>query len=281
MKKSLSIAVVLGSMIACGCVGVDVQPTSAGQDLKLDLPAPSVTLSLNSLSDAVTSAGAPILIEVVVSAPDGRDAATPVTLSKPGGEWGGLLTIEVRGSTGGLVSGFTLRPLVTTEESIELNGETLGGMAWAIEIGAGTPLPAGEYSVVAVLDTTTTPGDGWKGKTSSSPSVLTVKSSELSADEARLVALARIRIHSYLGETDSALAGVDAFLVTHPKDGLMMEERADSLARAGRFAEAVVAYDAAIANVAPQEESLLREPPHLLIRKRDMAEEAAKADGAK
>ncbi len=269
----------LVSLFACGCVGVDVQPTAGSPAQKPDQPAPSITLSLNCLGEATIAPGSPILIEVALSTPDGRDSGTSVFIANDAGPWSELLKVEIRDSQNQIVPGLGLQPLFTTEGSITLNGETLGTMAWAVTSEAANALPPGEYSVVAVLDTQTS-SSAWKGKTSSGPSALTVKATpaDLNENEARLVALADVRINGFLGDHDTALSLVEAYLGDHPKDGLMLEERADTLAKAGKFAEAVVAYDAALANVAPQDESPLREPPHLLLHKRALAAEAAKAD---
>lgn len=278
MMKSLPIALALGSMIATGCVGVDVEPAGT-QPFDPESPPPAITLSLNCLDEGVVFPGAPILVEAIFSPPDGRDSKTEVTLSNSGNAWGEMVSLEIRNAQGEAVPGVSFQSLSATEQSITLNSEVLGAMAWCIVSESGATLPPGEYSVVAVLDSTTT-GGGWIGKTKSAPATLTVKSSaaQLSADEARLVALGDVRIKTYVGDHESALAAADAFLAIHPKDGLLLEERADILVRMERFADALSAYDVALHNVKPQEESLLREPPHQLLRKRDLAAEAARAE---
>lgn len=265
-------AIALVVLLAAGCVGTTIQPTEGKQAPQDELPAPNITLSLNRLSECAVFPGAPILVEAVFSPPDGRDSKTEVTLSNSGNAWGEMVSLEIRNAQDEAVPGISFQSLYATEQSITLNHETLGAMAWCIVSESGATLPSGEYAIVAVLDSTASIS-GWRGKTKSAPSTLTVKSSlsQLSADEARLVTLGDVRIRSYIGEHESALAVVDAFLVKNPKDGLMLEERADVLARMERFSDALSAYNLALDNVAPQEESLLREPPHNLLRKRDMA----------
>lgn len=276
----LVVAAFLGNS-GCSISEASSQGPTKERDIQDKPRGPSVVLSVNLTSDSVSKAGAPLLIEAVLNTASGRDASKPITLSSSAGGWGSLLTLEIEGKTGGPIAGINPRPLFVTQPTIVLNGATLGNMVWIIDASSASKLEPGEYSMRAVLNTEAS-GSSWKGKTTSGASILTIKpgTATLSQDEARLVALTEVRIHGLLGRVDDALSACDRYLAANPKDGLLMEERADTLAKAKRFKEAVAAYDAALENVAPQEESPYREPPFGLIEKRDLAAaEAAKAGG--
>ncbi len=138
-------------------------------------------------------------------------------------------------------------------------------------------LAPGANSFRAVLDTEKAAGATWKGKASSPPAKLTVKppSAALSGDEECLVALAEIRVLDALGRGPEAQGACDRYLGTHAGDGLILEERGDTLSRLGRPAHAIKAHDEVLSRVEPLPAGAVEEPPVGLIRKRQAAAMAA------
>ncbi len=88
-----------------------------------------------------------------------------------------------------------------------------------------------------------------------------------------MAALTQIRIHDILKEIDAALSAANRYLSEHPKDRLILEEKADVLASTGNFREALATYDTALESI-PQIESPHREAPQGLLIKRAKVEQA-------
>ena len=246
------------------------------ENLVSEGPAPRITLSINCLSSATAREGSPLFIQAAISADHTEDRTIPFLLSKPGGAWGDFVSVEIRDVTGQIVSGLNLRSAYQTRDSISINADLSGALVWTAQPVAGRLLAPGDYSLAAVLDSSgSTDSNSWRGTTRSSPSMLTVKarSAVLSEAELRLAALVQIRVHDSLKESDAALSAADKYLVEHPKDRVILEEKGDVLASNGHFREALAAYEAALEEIT-RAESPEREAPEGLLIKRAKAEQA-------
>ena len=254
------------------------------EKLANESPAPVITLSVNCLSNASAQEGSPLLIEAAVTADHADDKTIPFVLSKPGGGWGDFTSIEIRDAAGRVVSGLNLRPAGQTQASISINGDSSGWLAWVVQPVGGKLLAPGNYSVRAVLDSTSSNDSGsWRGAARSSLSRLTVKASSatFSDAEVRFATLVEIRTHGALKESDAALAAADRYLAVHPNDPMILEEKGDSLASTDKFQEALSAYNTALDSIPPQPKSPYSEPPVILLTKRADVERALRKTGQK
>ena len=262
-----------------GPKGEPAGPAKPAAKVGLARPSePALSLGIDCLRDAVATAGTPLLLEISLSLNERPAGPSSLTISNPSGGWSDLVRVEVRGSTGAPVTG--LRPVAAerTPPSIVLSDSVSGHQWYAMEPVEGKLLPPGDYTVAAILDTRTATGDAWKGSVSSPPCQLTVRPSgaPLTKDESDVAALTAIRLHMLFGRSDSALATVDRLLTRDAKNPLLLEAKGDVLARAARFVEAVAMYDSALNQVEEPPASPLREPPVLLLEKRDEAESRIK-----
>ena len=247
------------------------------EKLTSDGPAPRITLSINLLSNASAREGSPLFVEAAISADYTGNRTIPFLLSRPGGGWGDFVLVEIRDATGQIVSGVNLRSTYQTRTSISINDDLSGALVWIAQPVDGKLLAPGNYSIVAVLDSSlSSDANSWRGTTRSSSSVLTVKPSSvaLSHAEARLAALVQIRVHDSFKESGAALSAADKYLVEHPKDRVILEEKGDVLASNGHFSEALAAYEAALEEIAFKPESPEHEAPEGLLIKRTRAQQA-------
>lgn len=240
----------------------------------LDAPAtPRVSLGVNCLSDGVGLEGRTLLFRLILSRTRGPDKGTDLILSNPGGGWSGLIHFEIRDAANRAIPGLRVMAAEKTDAKLTLTEDGSEILAFAVETAPGS-LPPGEYTVVAILDATKsdTPG-AWHGLISSAPRRLSVRpqGASLTEGEADVIALTAVRVHSLFGRPDSALQVVDRILAADPRNSLLLEEKGDVLSMAMRYLEAVAIYDSALAEVRPQPESPLREPPAGLMRKREEA----------
>ena len=152
----------------------------------------------------------------------------------------------------------------------------MGQMIWTVEFGPGRELPVGEYSVVATLNSTKSPG--WQGKVASPPAKVKVlaASATLPEDEARISTLAEIQVDTIQNRPQEAMSVADRYLSVHSGDMLILEAKGDLFARDRKFKEAVSTYDYVLSHNAPQTDEALREPPVNLIRKYQMASKELK-----
>src|SRR5690349_8390752 len=123
-------------VVACalaGCATTDSVVIEGEQNTQQQQAPPSLSLTVNLLDESVGVAGSPLLIELLVSSPDGRDADQSVTLNAPGASWESLFQIEIRDAAGNLVPGLVARILLEPEESTTVNMDASALAAWALE----------------------------------------------------------------------------------------------------------------------------------------------------
>lgn len=239
---------------------------------------PEIAVSVNGSRDGVTREGLPLLIECSVYAQRGSEGAMVAELAKAGGHWGEMFSVEVRNSAGMTITGLTPKLLVKPVGSIKVDGTQAGWLAWSVEFQPSRRLPVGAYTARVVLDSSSAVA-GWKGKAQSPPCGFEVKPSgaAMTVDETRMLAFSEVQILVYGGKNAEAIAACDRLIGIDAGDVNLYSMKGDALARSGKYAEAVAAFDQALKIVQPPEEGDVPEPPFALLEKRRVAAEKAKA----
>jgi hypothetical protein len=234
-------------------------------------PGPEIDLAVNGSRQPDVVAGFPLLLIAEVLHPAlGEASAAPITLASAQGSWTGWLHLEVHDSRGGIVN-WPVQSVTSSPGALTLDRDTYGQAGWTLAPERTATLPEGTYRLSIVLDTTSAP-DGWKGQATSPPAVVHIRNApaSLSAAQEEQKYLLLANYHGLSGSDQQAAADLDALLSRQPKSVGALALKGDLLTASGKFADALDAYDAALA-MTPRAHGKGGEPPVDLLRRRRAA----------
>jgi hypothetical protein len=243
-------------------------PDEAGPEE--DMTRPLLTLSANGTGSVRLFQGWPLVLEGRLLHPQafarGRKVQ-PLLISAAEGAWpGAAAVVTARGEKSTLPF-----HLATTaaEPVLSLDDRTAGFLGWWLAPEETQKLPAGDYELAVVLDTTTSTRAGaWKGKVRTEAIRVQVapEPAALGPRQEEEKSLLLAHLAGMRGDTKGALAEVEALLARQPNSSAGLELKADLRAADGETAEALGLYDRALAAWLKQNPRA-KEPPSALLRK--------------
>jgi hypothetical protein len=235
-----------------------------------DVTGPLFTLSANGTGGIRLFQGWPLVLE-------GRllhrqafvrgQKIQPLVISAAEGAWPAAATVV---TARGEKSTWPFHLATTGAEAVlSLDNKTAGFLGWWLAPEETQKLPAGDYELAVVLDTTSSTRAGaWKGKVQTDPVRVQVapEPATLSPRQEEDKHLLLAHLAGLRGDTKAALAEVAALLARQPNSPAGLELKADLRAADGQTAEALKLYDQALAAWLKQNPKA-KEPPSALLRK--------------
>jgi hypothetical protein len=235
-----------------------------------DVARPLFTLSANGTGSLQLFQGWPLVLEGRLLH---RQAFTrgqkiqPLVISAAEGAWPTAATVA---TARGEKSAWPFHLATTGAEAVlALDNKTAGLVGWWLAPEETMKLPAGDYELAAVLDTTaSTRAGAWKGKVQTDPVHIQVapEPATLSPRQEEDKHLLLAHLAGLRGDVKGALAQVEALLARQPNSPAGLELKADLRAADGQTAEALGLYDRALAAWLKQNPRA-KEPPSALLRK--------------
>jgi hypothetical protein len=170
-------------------------------------------------------------------------------ITVPVGVWSEAIDLEIRDAHRQAQT-WPLHLANYPTSTLALDTQTVGALYWWFAPEDTALLVAGTYTLIAVLDShNPSPAGEWQGTTASVPVSMQLEPEPqpLPAEAASLKARLWASYESLRGHPDAALAVLDALLARQAQDSAALELKGDLLAEARRPAEAVQAYNAALA----------------------------------
>ncbi len=230
---------------ACGAAGGRENDAGEGGGVAGALPAISLAVNERRLTAAYRGWPFVVTLQVIPPAFGGDGAAEDLVLTSSTGSWTSSLRFVLK-KNGVVVSAWPLSPLGEAPARLVLGPQGLGLAAWWVPPQDTAQIPPGDYSLEAVLDTTSSP-EGWKGIVLAEPVEVSV-SVEPSPLDSRLEAekaLAFARFHAGGEALADALQAVDGLLAKQPANVAALWFRAEILEVSGDDPAALQAYEAA------------------------------------
>jgi Dockerin type I domain len=214
--------------------------------------APSFSLSVNGSTDAQVYQGWAWLISGSLSNPNvfsTRAAVTPLVINAQNGSWANTIQLVVTDGNG-VTQNWPIRLTAAPPSSITLDAFTLGDLTWVISPSITSSIAPGTYGIVGILNTTASAGtSGWNGTTDSpfisvqvgaAPSPITNAQQE---EQSELLAM----YDHLLGNDSQAVADLNTLLIQQPNAFEALALKGDFLEQLGQTANALAAYDQAVA----------------------------------
>ncbi len=235
----------------------------AQEDSRPSDSAPVLSLTVDGGGETRLVQGWPLVVDLTVVHPRAfeRGIIEPLVLQVENGLWADLITLEIRDGKGKLREWpLAISPLAELEQSLLLDGESAGFLAWLLAPGASVELGEGTYQVTAVLD------DGGVITRSAPTLVKVVREAEPPTDQDRNAKDEHVATYHLLeGTFEQGLLVVDGLLKRQPDSVPGLVLRADLLAAGGMLEEALGAYSQAI-DAALKHDPEAQDPPRHLLR---------------
>ena len=236
-------------------------------------PGIVVAASANRTAKLVLYRGWPLVLEVALIHPDAFDSnAAPILISGTNGPWFNALQVDVRDSQDEQQS-WPFHPVPITNEVVQLNSDSGGGMLWWLTPGETEQLPTGAFAITATLNTTnvTRPG-AWKGLLAGVPVSAVITNEPALLDRAQTEQKGRLFADYALlqGDRDQAQREIDALLAAYPTNigGLTYDVYLKEAA--GHFDEAFRSVEKALDQVALQSPDAPEPPSELLLKEAEL-----------
>lgn len=213
--------------------------------------APQLGLSVNNLDRATVYQGWAVQIDLELRHPKvfaESEKADPIIVASRDGAWIEAVRLEMRDARDRTVD-LGPSPVAQTEASIVLDAERMGTMRWWLDGEETKGLAEGEYSFVAILDTTKSDKRGaWRGIARSGPAIIRVQKesaslSEAQKEERRLLAAG---VAESKGDRAAAMAEIEAILRERPESIAGLVRKSALLEKAGDKAKAFEAIAKAL-----------------------------------
>ncbi len=138
----------MASLVAAAMVAyTSLQAAEHGDVLPVVL-----SIAANQAANSEAVQGWPLVVTAaVVHAQAFQDAVTPVTVNAQAGSWANAVHVAVMNAQGGAVT-LPLQIVLAPEESLTLDGETYGELAWTVAPANTAALQPGIYTILAWLD---------------------------------------------------------------------------------------------------------------------------------
>src|SRR2546427_674471 len=236
-------------------------------------PGIVVAASANRTAKLVLYRGWPLVLEVALIHPDAFESnAVPILISGTNGPWFNALQVDVRNSLDQPQS-WPFHPAPITNEVVQLNSDSGGGMLWWLTPAETAQLPTGTFAITATLNTTnvTRPG-AWKGVLAGVPVSLSITNEPAILDRAQTEQKGRLFSDYALlqGDRDQAQREIDALLAAYPTNigGLTYDVYLKEAA--GHFDEAFRSVEKALDQVALQSPDAPEPPSELLLKEAEL-----------
>ena len=126
-------------------------------DAQESIPAPIIVgVSVNESPLPVVCHGWPLLASVVIMNENAYQQNVPVTLAA---SWQNFLHLVVKNSAGNIVS-WPFHMVVTADENVVLDSTTYAQIGYWLDASETNPIPLGEYTLTALLDSSAYAGPG-------------------------------------------------------------------------------------------------------------------------
>jgi hypothetical protein len=244
-RQALFQAFVLSALLAGAAGSLSAQSASPS-------PAPSLSLSVNGSLNLQVYQGWALIVNASLYNPDQfnrQNVLTPLTINAQNGSWANTVQLAVTDGNG-IVQSWPIKPVAVPTGSITLDQTNVGGLTWVVAPSDSAAITAGTYYLIAYLNTTASAGTtGWNGATNSyavsvqvsaPPSLMTTDQQE---QHSELLAT----YDHLLGNDTQAVTDLDLFLAQQPNAVGALAAKGDSLELLGQTAEALDAYDQAVA----------------------------------
>jgi hypothetical protein len=193
--------------------------TVAAQTTVVDIPAPTVTVSLDGSREAKLFPGLPMLVKVALLSPEFSETnVVPILLAADAGSWTNALRIQVTTSSGANII-WNLRPFTPPGDLITLSGSGYAELAWWLPPDQSAVLVPGKYNVVARLDTTAVQrADCWHGVAWSVPANIEIElePAVLSEEESERKQISLAQYAFFTGQREGALSPLNQMLAQYP-----------------------------------------------------------------
>jgi hypothetical protein len=252
------------------------------------VPGVSPIFSLTANGDTTVQAyqGWALLLGGELAHPDLYSTSvlvSPLLINAQNGSWTNTIQLVVTDSTGATQT-WPIQSVAIPSGSLSLDADNVGDLAWVLAPSDTAAIPAGTYNVVGILNTTASAGTtGWSG-TGQSNSVsiqMAAPPASPSAAEVEEQSDMLARYHILVGNAPQALQDVNALLAQQPTAVGTLELQGDLLAQSGQTAQALLAYDSAVASFYQQNPGQLPEAPRgLLVQQRSLRSALLSQSGA-
>jgi len=246
--------------------------TTSNAFLTVD-PGIAVAASANRTTQLLLYRGWPLVLEVALIHPDAFDSnAAPILISGTNSPWFNALQIDVRDANDQPQS-WPFHPAPITNEVVQLNSDSGGGMLWWLTPAETTQLPAGTFAITATLNTTnvTRPG-AWKGVLAGVPVSVVITNEPALLDRAQTEQKGRLFADYALLKGDRAQAQrqIDALLAAYPTNIGGLTYNAYLKQAAGLFDDAFQNVQLALDQVALQSPDAPEPPSELLLKEAEL-----------
>jgi hypothetical protein len=229
-------------------------------------PAPSLSLSVNGSLDAQVYQGWALIVNASLYNPDQfsrQKVLTPLIINAQNGSWANTVQLAVTDGNG-IVQSWRIKPVAVPTGSITLDQTNVGGLTWVIAPSDSAAIAAGTYHAIAYLNTIASAGtNGWSGATNSYSVSVQVgpPPSPMTTDQQEQQSELQATYDHLLGNDTQAVTDLDTFLAQQPNAVGALAAKGDFLELLGQTADALAAYDQAVAafyasNPGPQAEEL-------------------------
>lgn len=232
--------------------------------------APTLSLSANARTTTQSFQGWALIFDLTLFHPQIFSTSvqvTPLLINGQNGSWANTIQLIVTDANG-LQQNWPVQLATTPSGSLNLDATTVGRLTWVVAPSDTAAIAAGTYRVVAQLNTTASAGTiGWNG-INNSPSVSLQISSPpapLSADQQEQQAELLARYDHLLGNDAQAVADLNAFLSGNPNNIGALAFLGNLLEQTGQTANALAAYDQALATFYVANPGPLPEDPDTLL----------------
>jgi len=251
-------------------------------------PSVSPIFSLTANGDTTVQAyqGWALLLDGELAHPDLYSTSvlvSPLLINAQNGSWTNTIRLVVTDSTGAIQT-WPIQSVSIPSGSLSLDADNVGDPAWVVAPSDTAAIPAGTYNVVGILDTTASAATtGWSGTGQSNSVSIQMAAAPASPSAAQVEEQSDTlaRYHILVGNAPQALQDINAVLAQQPNAVGALELQGDLLAQSGQTAQALLAYDSAVASFYQQNPGQLPEAPRgLLVQQRSLRSALLSQSGA-
>lgn len=246
------------------------QPVARTQSSQLGV-SPMFSLSANGRANTQTYQGWALLLDAELCHPNLYSTSSvviPLTISQMNGSWANTMQLAVTDNTGA-AQNWPIQPVTIPNGPLNLDGTNVGRAAWVVAPSDTSTIAAGTYQVVGILNTVGSAGSaGWSGTRRSNPVSIQISAppTSLSPEQQEEQAETLAYYDLLLGSVPKALSDVNALLAQQPNAIGALALQGDLLEQSGQTADALSAYNQALAAFfGPNSTALLEAPVGLLV----------------
>ena len=254
MKIKIFLIIILGFILA-------EQINLYGQDEPV-----LISVSANNKTKTEVQQGWPLIVTAeLMNRHIYEDSATTVTISDPGGAWTNAIQLEVKDEQGNPVT-WDFQLAHAYSGPLTLDKETTAEMGWWLSPEATAVIPAGNYRLKAIIDSSAIDPQDYGQIIASVPVALTVIAPAEPVSDSEIAAKHLLFADYYLltGEDANAMTETDLLLAKQPENMIGLTYKGELLRQNGQLTEASNTFSDAL-NVFSQKYPNAPEPPVQLL----------------